>query len=72
MISFDLREASHVKITVYDILGKQIAVLANQEYSAGQNEIIFDMNNVSGSSAVYFYRIDAGQYSTTGKMTLLK
>lgn len=72
LISFDLREASRVKITVYDILGQRVATLVNQDYPAGQNEVIFDMNKVSGSSAVYFYRVEAGQYSTTGKMTLLK
>lgn len=72
LISFDLKEASSVKITVYDILGQQVAILANQDYPAGQNEVLFDMNKVSGSSAVYFYRVEAGRHSTTGKMTLLK
>ena len=72
LISFELREASHVRITVYDILGQQIAVLANQDYPAGSNQVVFDMNNTNSSSAVYFYRVEAGQYSTTGKMTLLK
>jgi len=71
-ISFELKQTEHVKITVYDILGQQVAVLADQVYPAGKSEVLFDMNKVGSGSAVYFYRVDAGRNAATGKMVLLK
>lgn len=71
VISFDLRQESNVRVTIYDVLGKQMAIIADGAYPAGKSEVLVDMNNMGGS-AIYFYRVDAGGEATTGKMTLLK
>jgi Secretion system C-terminal sorting domain len=63
-------EASHVSLKVYDILGKEIAVLVNSNYSPGTYEINWNSSNVS--SGVYFYKLTAGSFSETKKMILSK
>lgn len=64
--------ASSLQVTlkVYDILGKEIAMLVNEEKTAGNFEVIFNGNRFS--SGIYFYRLQAGGYSQTRKMILLK
>jgi len=71
VITFELNHESNVKVTIYDLLGKQVAILANGVFPAGKSEVFLDMNNVGGS-AVYFYRVDADNETATGKMILLK
>jgi len=72
VISFSLTQSEHVKVTVYDLLGREIAVLANGIYPAGANQVKFDAGSMAGSSAVYFYRVETGSEVATGKMVLLK
>jgi len=71
VISFELPSSELVKVTVYDLLGREIAVLADGVYPAGQSQVQFNPGSVSGS-AVYFYKVSAGDQSATGKMILLK
>jgi hypothetical protein len=59
-----------VQLKVYDILGKELAVLVNEEKQTGDYEIDFDGSNLS--SGVYFYRLNAGQFSDAKKLLLLK
>ncbi|HEY5123790.1 MAG TPA: T9SS type A sorting domain-containing protein, partial [Ignavibacteria bacterium] len=59
-----------VKITVFDILGRRIETLVNQIQSPGIYEINFNGSNYSGG--VYFYKLEAGDYSTVKKMLLVK
>jgi hypothetical protein len=59
-----------VTLRVYDILGTQIATLANEEKSAGEYEVEFNGNNLP--SGIYFYQLKAGNFSETKKMVLLK
>jgi ligand-binding sensor domain-containing protein len=61
---------SKVKLVVYNILGKEVATLINQELSAGNYEVKFDGNNYS--SGLYFYRLEANGFVQTKKMTLIK
>ena len=70
LIKFSLSEPAFVKITVYDYIGREIAVLVNSKYEAG----IFDAewNASNYPSGVYFYRIETGSYTETRKMILLK
>jgi hypothetical protein len=72
-ISFELPVTQHVKITVYDILGREIAILMNGVAPAGTNEVQFELRqyNTPGSS-VYFYKIEGSKGSISGKMILLK
>ncbi|MBZ0203148.1 MAG: T9SS type A sorting domain-containing protein [Ignavibacteria bacterium] len=59
-----------VNLAVFDILGKQSAVLVNQYLKAGKYEADWDASNYP--SGVYFYRISAGEYTDTRKMILIK
>ena len=59
-----------VTLKVYDILGREVATLVNEEKPAGSYEIEFDGNHLS--SGVYFYQLKAGNFISTKKMTLLQ
>lgn len=67
-------EISNVRLTIYDILGNEIATLVNEKLSPGTYEIEWDSSNFS--SGVYFYKLSAsggaGYFSKTKKMVLLK
>jgi hypothetical protein len=69
-ISFVLPKADKVKIVVFDLLGKEIAVLVNESRTAGTHSI--DFNASSLASGVYFYKIEAGDFTATKKMLLIK
>ncbi len=74
-ISFTLPRFAEVKLTVYSILGAEVAVLANKTFAAGRHEITWDGRGQNGrpvSSGIYFYQITAGEFRETRKMTLLK
>ncbi len=71
IISFELGQTEQVRVAVYDLLGRQIAVLADGIFQAGQNQVTFNANNYSTSS-VYFYKVSAQSGEATGKMVLLK
>ena len=64
----------NVTLKVYDILGKEIVTLVNEEQSSGIYEVEFNNNTVSSiiPSGVYVYRLIAGDYSSSKKMLLLK
>lgn len=69
-IKFDLPKSNHVKLVIYDVLGKEIAVLLNQKQLAGTYEV--DWNGTNYTSGVYFYKLVTEGYSETKKMVLLK
>jgi hypothetical protein len=70
-INFILGKASNVKLTVFNLLGQNVAtILDNQMMNAGKQSVVFDARNLS--SGVYFYRLDAGNFSSTKKMLLMK
>lgn len=60
----------HVNITVYDVLGREIAVLVNETKSAGTYEVSFDASRLN--SGMYFYTLRGGNFSETKKMILIK
>ncbi len=59
-----------VQLVVYDILGREVAVLVNEEKQSGDYEIEFDGSSLS--SGIYLYRLTAGEFSATKKLVLLK
>ncbi len=72
-VSFSVGKRSHVLLTVYDISGKKIATLAKGTFEAGDYETVFDAGTVNSlPSGVYLYRLTAGSFSETKRMTLLK
>ena len=74
-LEFGLPEASRVAIVVYDVIGREAATLASEDFSAGYHSIRFSPQNLA--SGVYFYRIVATKkggemFVNTKKMMLLK
>ncbi len=69
-IKFNLPEVSLVKLSVYNILGQEVAQLVNEELTAGSYQYSFDAANLS--SGVYIYSIQANDFVQTRKMMLLK
>ncbi len=69
-IKFDIPNSGIVRLTVYDILGKEIATLVNEKLSAGSYS--FKWDGASLSSGVYFYKLETDNFSVTKRMVLLK
>ncbi len=69
-IRFGLPEDAHVTLKVYDVTGAEIATLVNGDLRADEHAVTFDAR--SFPSGVYFYRLNAGTFSETKKMILLK
>ena len=69
-IKYTIPIRCHVEIQLFDILGREMKTLVNDLKEPGMYEILFNANNLS--SGVYFYRIQAGDYTTTKKFILIK
>ncbi len=65
---------THVTLNVYDMLGRLVATLVNEYKGAGRHSVDFDAASVGGglSSGIYFYSIQAGSFTGTKKLILLK
>ena len=61
---------SYVRLTVFDLLGRSVAVLADGRYPAGKYTFAFDGTNLA--SGVYFYRLTAGSFSAVRRMLLIR
>ena len=74
-ISYGLPKDSKVRITVYDINGRVVNLLVDNDEPAGQRSIIWNGKNDAGmavAAGLYFYRMQAGNFHQTNKMILLK
>lgn len=69
-INFAVPEISFVTLKVYNVLGKEIATIVNEEKPVGKYEIEFDGSNLA--SGVYIYKIQAGNFWNTKKFILMK
>ncbi|MBI5728082.1 MAG: T9SS type A sorting domain-containing protein [Ignavibacteriales bacterium] len=69
-ITYQLPEASNVKLTVYDMLGKEITTLVNGQQPAGKH--VIDFNAAGLPSGVYFYTINSGSFFEAREMMLIK
>jgi hypothetical protein len=69
-IKFSIPENSIITLKVYNVIGQEIATLVNEKLNAGTYEIPFSNNLLP--SGVYFYRLQAGDYTNTKKLILLK
>jgi hypothetical protein len=69
-IQFSLNTASPVKLTVFDILGQEVATLVNEYKSVGSHKVQWRANTMP--SGVYYYRLEADGFSKTHKMVLMK
>jgi hypothetical protein len=69
-ISFSLKNSGLTRLSVYDILGREVQVLLNDELSAGNYKINFDGQNLS--SGIYIYKLESGSFVQSKRMLLLK
>ena len=69
-IEYSIPQNSFVTLKVFNVLGKEVATLVNGQNDAGKNKVDFDATGLN--SGVYFYKIEAGSFSETKKMVLLK
>lgn len=69
-IEYSLPEATDVTLEVYNVLGQRVTTLVNEKKSAGTFQV--DFNASSLSSGVYIYRMEAGSFSETGRMTVVR
>lgn len=70
LIMYELPENVFVTLKVYDILGREMQELVCENQNAGDHSVI--LNGRTFSSGVYFYRLQAGSYSSTKEMLLIK
>jgi len=70
VIEYQLPQSAQVRLQVYDMSGRQVAELVNEQVSAGLHTINFDASNLS--SGVYMYRLQAGSTMLTRKLTVVK
>ena len=69
-LQYQVSNTSKVLIRVYDILGNEVATLVNEEKAPGNYQVGFNASALT--SGIYYYRIEAGRYSETKKMILLR
>jgi hypothetical protein len=69
-IKYDLPKDARVTLTIYDLLGRRVATLVDEEQRAGYRSVAWNGANVA--SGVYLYRIQAGEFTQTRRMLLLK
>ncbi|HXX63775.1 MAG TPA: S8 family serine peptidase, partial [Bacteroidota bacterium] len=74
-IDYSIAQHGMVSLKVFDILGREVATLVNQQQNAGSYRITWtgrNMLNQPVTSGVYFYRLESGSFTKTNKMILLK
>ncbi|MBK8984225.1 MAG: SBBP repeat-containing protein [Ignavibacteria bacterium] len=69
-IKFSIPKSIYVSLTVFDILGREIATLVNRHLQMGNYEADWNAGNYPGG--IYFYTLSSGEFSETRKMTLIK
>ncbi|OGU70166.1 MAG: hypothetical protein A2V93_03795 [Ignavibacteria bacterium RBG_16_34_14] len=69
-IQYSLPQRGNVTLKVYDVLGKEIAVLVNEEKETGVHSVNFDATGLA--SGIYMYRLQAGSFIETRKMVLIR
>jgi hypothetical protein len=70
VIDYQLPTTSDVKLEIYNLLGKKVATLVDGHQEAGYKSVTWDASEVS--SGIYFYKLNAGEYTETMRMTLIK
>jgi len=69
-IKYDVPKNTFVNLSVYDILGKLVTNLVNQDMTAGRYDAVWDAKNYA--SGTYIYRLEAGEFTDVKKMILVK
>ncbi len=74
-INFALPSPARIKLEIFNILGRSVRTLLDNEYPAGYHDIIWDGNDSQGNpvaSGIYLYRLSSGETNLVRKMVLLK
>jgi hypothetical protein len=74
-IKYQLPQASHVKLVIYNVLGQRVRTLVNQKMQPGFYQVVWDGRNDQGvqvSSGIYIYRFESDGLTRTMKMILMK
>jgi flagellar hook assembly protein FlgD len=74
-ISYDIKDASNVRLDLYNVKGQLVRSLVNQDQAAGRYKVVFNGRDAKGnplSSGIFLYRFTAGAYSSTRKMMLME
>ncbi len=69
-IRFDLPQSGNVVLSVFNLLGQEVATLVNARMNAGKHVVSFDASRLT--SGVYFYTLSSGNFVATKKMILMK
>jgi hypothetical protein len=69
-IKYSVPKMSHVKLVIYDVIGREVAALVNEVKNPGNYAVSFDASNYA--SGVYFYRMESGDFTDVKKMVLIK
>jgi beta-galactosidase len=72
VINYQIPTPEKVSLKIYDLLGKEVTTLVNENKPAGKYSADFSTHNLRLTSGVYFYKLSAGQFSQTRKMLILK
>lgn len=70
VISFSLPSRLPARLALYDLLGREVATLIDEELSAGDHTVRFDAGEIA--SGIYLFRLEAGQFSAVRRMLLLR
>jgi hypothetical protein len=71
-IQYVMPASSHVTVKIFDVLGREVATLVDGYRTSGINTVRFDASRYNIPSGVYFYRIEAGRFAETRKMSFVK
>ena len=74
-IRYDVKQATEVKLVIYNMLGQEVRTLVNNRQDAGYKTVVWDGLNNRGSrvaSGIYIYRLQAGDFVQARKMILMK
>jgi hypothetical protein len=69
-IRFALVDPSHVRLRIYDAAGRLVMTVADREMDAGEHTLTVTAGGLA--SGVYFYRLEAGRFTQTKKMVVLR
>jgi hypothetical protein len=69
-VTYDLPEPSEMALSVFDVLGRRVRLLASGAHPAGTHQVRFDASGLP--SGIYFYTLKAGRYTETRRMVLLR
>ncbi len=71
-VRFDLPEAATVKMTVYNVMGQQVARLADRRMQPGAHSVNWNLGHYGLSSGIYFLRLEAGMHSGMARLVYMK